>query len=487
MKRSARARALLSVGLAVSVVISAPILGAAGGAGRRVQGGVVDEPTVAYHPKLAPKVRKGPYRNHAVRYNGPEIKLQAIYVGREAAEPTVGVLKDGTAFYAAATFDALGGSLLARTETLRSTDGGLTWESVQPQLPAGSSDPPTTLDPYVYVEENTGRVFSIDLTVACSYLHYSDDKGDTWETNRAACGQFVNDHQTIYAGPPPEGVDTLGFKEILYYCFNRVSDSTCTRSLDGGRTFIPLSEPAYLGEDPEAGGFCGGLHGHVHTDNQGRVFVPKGHCGRPWISISEDAGVTWTRVPIAKNRRTAGIQTAVAADSDNNLYYVWWSRQRHLPYLSVSKDHGNTWSTPRMIAPPGVHEVNFPTIAAGDRGRIVIMFPGTRVDNQQDGTRPWNYYFITSTNALSQNPLFLSTTANEPSDPVHRGVCTSRCRGMFDFLDVIVSPHDGYFWGAVTDNCTDENDCNVAETGQPTDMDGIAVRQLAGPKLLKKK
>ena len=32
-----------------------------------------------------------------------------------------------------------------------------------------------------------------------------------------------------------------------------------------------------------------------------------------------------------------------------------------------------------MIAPPGVKEVNFPTITAGDAGHIALTFPGTMV------------------------------------------------------------------------------------------------------------
>jgi hypothetical protein len=414
------------------------------------------------------------------------LTVQAVDVGREAAEPTIGVTKDGTAFYAAATFDA-GGGTLARTEIIRSADGGITWESVQPDA-VPRSNPPTTLDPYVYVEEDTGRVFSIDLTLACSYLTFSDDKGDSWTTNPAACGQFVNDHQTFFSGPPPEGMSTVGgFPEILYYCFNRVADASCSRSLDGGLTFSPTGQPAFLGEDEEAGGFCGGLHGHIATDKDGRLFVPKGHCSRPWIGISEDSGFSWDRVLIAPKHETAGPHLSVAADSAGNLYFVWWSREHHLPYLSVSKDHGKSWSTPRLIAPPGVHEVNFPVIAAGDKGRIVVQFPGTTVDDPEDATRPWNSYYVVSTNALSRNPLFVSTTANDPADPIHRGVCSGRCRGMFDFLDVIVSPHDGDFWGATVDTCTEESMCNKIATGQPTAMLGLAVRQLSGPSLVKKK
>jgi hypothetical protein len=332
------------------------------------------------------------------------------------------------------------------------------------------------------VDPDGGRVFSIDLYVGSSYLIYSDDEGETWSRNPAASGNFVNDHQTVYSGPPPEGIETNGYPEILYYCFNRVGDSSCGQSFDGGVTWTPTGQPAYFGEDEEAGGFCGGLHGHVAVDSKGRVFVPKGHCNHAWISVSEDAGASWTRVQVSKYPKTAGPHIEVATDSEDNVYLVWWSARRKLPYLAISKDHGMTWTKPRLIAPPGVTQANFPTIAAGDRGRIAILFPGSTAKSREDQTRPWNDYLVTSTNALSKNPLFVSTTTNDPRDPMRRGSCNGRCGGMFDFLDIFISPLDGSVWAATSDTCVDL--CVEAPTGPQKEAGaGIAVKQLSGPSM----
>ena len=132
-----------------------------------------------------------------------------------------------------------------------------------------------------------------------------------------------------------------------------------------------------------------------------------------------------------------------------------------------------------MIAPPGVHEVNFPTVTAGDPGRIAITFPGTTVDNRSDPTRPWNSYVVVSSNALDTDPVFLSNIANSPDDPVHRGECTGRCAGMFDFLDIQVSPADGTAWASAVDTCT--GDC-VTNPSDPADSArGIAIQALNVP------
>lgn len=430
----------------------------------------------------------GTPENQRVAFPGRPLSVAASYVGRQAAEPTIGVNKNGTAFFAAATFDAVLGGL-ARTEVLRSRDNGETWQTVQQGLLFDTTtEPPLTLDPYLHLDPQTGRVFTIDLYVGCSYLLFSDDEGMTWRRNPLACGQPVNDHHTITTGPPRVDV-TIGYPNVVYYCFNRVVDSSCGKSLDGGQTFIPAGT-AFLGEDLEAGGFCGGLHGHLATDSAGRVFLPKGHCGFPWIAISEDGAMTFTRVRINDYIGMVDHEVSLAVDSAGNLYAVWQDGRDRLPYLAVSTDHGRTWSTPAMIAPPGVREVNFPTITAGDPGRIAVTFPGTTSPNRGDRTRPWNSYVLLTTNALSladddleTNPIFVWTTANDPKDPIHRGDCgPGRCGGMFDFLDIQTSPKDGTFWATASDTCVDA--C-VADPSAGTIVpgEGVAIHQTGGPSL----
>jgi hypothetical protein len=440
-----------------------------------------DQVARAFHPvKVGPDFQGTPANGPASTLGAP-IVVQTSLVGRNAAEPTIGVNKGGTAFFAAGDFDSVIAGL-SRTEVLRSKDGGKTWQSIQPQLILGdTTEPPASLDPYIYLEEDSGRLFSIDLYGGCSWLLYSDNEGLSWHRNIAACGIPVNDHQTLYSAPPPAGISTLGFPEVLYYCFNQVASTACGRSLDGGDTFLPAGAPAFLGVDPTAGGLCGGLSGQLMADNQGRVFLPKGHCGSPAVAVSNDAALTWQQVVVNSYIPAADTHTAVAADAAGNLYYLWFDSVNRLPYLSISTDHGQTWGVPYMIAPPGVHEVNFPAIAAGDAGRIAITFPGTTTRGGADASRPWNSYVLVSTNALSSNPLFVWTTANDPADPVHRGDCgPGRCEGMFDFLDIVASPADGRFWASATDTCT-----GACVSGQaPADASaGVAIRQLKGPSL----
>src|SRR6266699_192268 len=245
-----------------------------------------------------------------------QLETSFNYVGRQAAEPTIGITRNNTAFFAASTFDFPSPSFperLARTLVMRSTDKGATWQSVSPSLTASlpeeeenASFPPMSLDPYVYVDpiglnpaSKAGRVFSVDLDAACgANAIFSDNEGASWtEIPLFACNTPVNDHQTLVTAPPPAGFSTAGYPSMLYFCYNQVGDSACSRSVNGGVTFVPTT-PAFTGADPSAGDLCGGLTGHLAADSTGRIFLPKGHCGLPWVAVSSDAGNTWTRVNI---------------------------------------------------------------------------------------------------------------------------------------------------------------------------------------------
>jgi hypothetical protein len=427
--------------------------------------------------------------NRPIRDTDPLV-ISATSVGHKALEPTMGVTKQGNAFMVAADFDAAAGQL-ASTSIVASYDGNKTWHDVTPKV-VGQTFPPTTLDPYMYVDQETGRIFSDDLLVGCSVLQWSDDQGKTWSRgNPAACDAPVDDHQTIVAGNPRGGVPTLGYPNVLYYCVNKVADVQCARSLDGGTSFSVSGAPAFAGVQTEpqdgsgssSGDVCGSLHGHIITDPAGRLYLPKGHCGNPWLAISEDGGQTWTRT-LVNRARSAGIQTSVASDTAGNLYYLWWGAKNFLPYMAVSRDHGKSFGPALLIAPPGVKAVNFPTIEAGSPGHVAITFPGT-TDEDRSPARAWNYYMTVSTNALAPLPTFHSATANKVSDPIHRGACNGRCGNMFDFLDVVIGP-SGEAWGAAVDTCTSVK-CVRAEGPKlksdeaASDARGVVVRQLAGP------
>jgi hypothetical protein len=440
----------------------------------------------AYYPGRADGGGVIPSRPE-LEYQGEWISVQSTSVGRRALEPTIGVDSDGRAFFAASWHDDSPAIVLPITEVRRSIDGGASWVNVSPQIPTTQHElPPTNADPYVFVDQDTDRVYNPEAAGACLYMNFSDDHGATWLTNPVVCGGINVDHQSFEAGPfPPEfeALETI-YPNVLWYCSNQVAQTQCSKSLDGGIGWTG-SAPAYTGYDVAAGGLCGGLSGHVEVDSQGRAALPKGHCSSPWVSVSDDLGATWTRTEVSSTISAAGTHIAAAFDDADNLYVVWWDSQNRLPWLAVSTDHGATFGEPMMVAPPDVREVNFPEITAGEAGKVAIMFPGTTTANTSDIKRPWNQYVVITTNALDPSPLFVSTTTNTTANPVHRGNCgPGRCTGMWDFLDIVSSPLDGGIWATLSDTCEAVSCTNVNGTRDTASSGmGYAIRQLGGPRI----
>ena len=434
----------------------------------------------------------------------PNLKVSFNPVGRQAAEPSTGVDKNNNGFMTAGAFDSVigvpGVTTLARTVVMRSSDKGKSWQAVSPPLNLGvvnTTDPDFTLDPYLHVDPVTSRVFSFDLNLVCGGEEiFSDDEGVSWQS-RQVCTVPVNDHQSLITAPPGQGLaqPTGSYPRMVYYCFNQVGDSACARSTDGGTTFVKTATPAFLGSDPgTTGSVCGGLTGQLAADSKGRIYLPTGNCGLPWVAFSDDGGDSWTRVNISSLTPMADHEVSLAVDSADNIYAVWQDGTFRLPFFSVSTNRGVSWSQAIMMAPPGVHEVNFPTIAAGDPGRVAFLFPGSQSQNFSDPTRPWNIYIVASVNGLDANPTFTWTTANDPSNPVHRGDCgPGRCESqnggnMFDFLDIQVSLVDGAFWGTASKTCVSNSvpSLNCVTNPQAPGISpgqGFSIREVKGPPL----
>ncbi len=406
----------------------------------------------------------------------PEAEL--YNTGYNAVEPTLGLTKGGDVFYTAAG---------TRNEVVRSSDGGKSWKVVSPQL-AGRNRHAISLDPYLWVDERTGRVFTIDLTVACSLMSFSDDRGKSWTTNPLACGRPINDHQTLFGGPPVS-TNPSGYPNLLYYCWNDVATSSCGRSDDGGITFRPTGSPAFHpGDGTEGQGteesHCGGLHGHGVVGPDGTMYLPKEHCERPFLAISKDEGLSWERVRVSNKVAIFGPDPSIAVDERGNLYYLFISDDR-LPYLSVSRDGGKRWSSPAMVGAPDLTETALATLDVGAPGRVAITYYGTDdVDGaveEREYTQKvmWNGYITISTNLFDEDPVFYSGTINDPEDPLARGACgPRRCYDALDFIDVVVG-FDGSPWASLTDNCIGV----CAGPGGLINPTGIVGGMVGGPKL----
>jgi hypothetical protein len=403
--------------------------------------------------------------------------------GTLAAEPTLGIDADGAIYYQAI---AVGTGPLEGV-VMRSDDEGRTFKEISPRLGPGRRHA-ATFDPFLHLDRETGRVFTVDLTlVGCSTASSTDDGGATWAIGKA-CG--LTDHQNVFTGPPVTST-TVGYPNVVYYCAIDAgllaafgTATSCLKSLDGGVSFARTGAPAFTDDPRQEGGIlgipghCGGATGHGFADDEGVVYLPRGWCGQPYLAISRDEGLTWQRVQVAENgvpvNEAAQIEeheAAVAADAAGTIYYVWTARDR-LPYLATSSDGGQTWSAPVLVSPPGVTEASLPSVAVGDEGRIAIAYIGST--EAPGGPAPdgsgteyagatWHGYLTTSVDADEATPTFHTVTVNDPGDPLVRGSCgIPRCQQQFDFIDVEIAP-DGTPWTALADGCPDPDATEPAD------------------------
>lgn len=393
----------------------------------------------------------------------------------DAAEPTLGVTSNGYLFY------------VAMEKVIRSADGGATWEVVS--TPVSS---PTTLDPYIYVDPSNDRVYSDQLYLGCSWLSWSDDFGETWTTNPAACGIPVNDHQKMVAAPNrgPIPVVGLGASNVLYYAYNGIANgqSRVAMSYDGGLTW-PVTSVSY------PGGACnGGLHGDIVADAEGTLYIPKRDCEGFVLLKSSDSGLTWKNVAVGEDAGGSACRknADLAVDDAGNVYGVWPGKNNHL-YLSTSQDKGDTWLPESLdVSPAGVNMTTMPSVVAGSPGRIAMAYYGTA-----DGAEGpdavsekalWHLYVTYSLNALDAEPTFVTVQATK--DPVQVGPISTNgdcpappgSRNLLDFIGMVAND-EGRVFVSYTDGCVEACVASLKMEDSRAAMAGFAALE-TGPSLL---
>lgn len=399
-------------------------------------------------------------------------------VGQQGPEPSIGVTSSGAIF-----FQAL-------EKTMRSTDLGKTWIVAPNPLAL-----PATLDPMMWVDKTTDRIFSDQLYVGCSYLSFSDDDGATWTNNPAACGTPANDHQKVTTGAysPGSPLAPLGgvavYPNVVYYAINGIADARVAISLDGGLTFPYTSESAPAASTPGADGgsdCAAGLHGKITAGPDGTVYIPHrnsctrsgGGRGGPMIGVSTDNALSWTLREAGKSVGTSdhAKNPEIGVDTNNTAYLTWPGADNSL-YLAHSADHGKTWSTPVAVTPQ-LGTVTMPTVQAGDPGRIAIAYYGIAnvteraAPDKVNTTARWSLFVTYSINALSEHPTF-TTVDVTGLDPVQVGAISTNTgdapagsRNLLDFIDAVIDK-DGRLHVAFADGCT--SDACKSPSGKPTD------------------
>lgn len=459
---------------------------------------------------LAPVGLQGVFHDFTANLTGaPADVARAVggqySIGQYATEPTIGAHPDGTLFMTAMAPRPVRGQM---PTILRSDDKGQSWYDVGPGTHVNTNDP------YVYVDPDTGRVFMSDiLPLSCTFLSWSDDKGESWTTNPYACGNsHVNDHQTIVTAWPRALPVTPLYPKIVYICTNDVAYFACATSLNGGLTF-GAQVPVDVGVDPSrtdmASGeevpICGATTAHMRAGPDGKVYLPKSECSiqasRPVVYVTADDGLTWTKKVISETIME-GHEIGFAIDEENNLYATFPSQEGRMLF-AASSDGGQTWTEARDVTAPGVTATMFVAAAARGAGSVSFAYIGSTIEGGYEGKgtgnagiagdllgqpdlpewdgATWNAYIGVITDVFG-SPILQTVTVNDPLDPLARGLCgRTRCHGMNDFIDMVVDA-EGRPWVAFVDVCTRE--CVTDASIDADEAIGFAGTLRQGPALV---
>lgn len=381
-------------------------------------------------------------------------RATASRVGATAFEPTLGITSDGTILFQGAhypTTDPLGpfGSIIP--DVFRSKNRGATWNYASPTF-GDQSTHRATADPYIHVDDDTDRVFTVDWVrgAYCSQLSHSDNGGETWTVTRLGCGGA--DHQHVVTGPPAVS-PTIGYPNIVYLCAQSIPSAICSKSLDGGITFEHTGNPPFLEISDILD--CGRLTGHSAVGPDGTLYVPTA-CEKPYLAVSHDEGATWKIVVVSDASTNGNHETAVGVDRKGRVHYFWMQDDR-LPYLAISLDGGMTFPRVIPIALPGLTEASLPALAVSDSGTVAAAYMGSTDSPGAKGDHAgstWSGYITVTRNALALRPTFYSASFGDRRDPFAIGECgPRRCHAAYDFIDVQL--HRDSAWASFVDGCQD--------------------------------
>jgi hypothetical protein len=355
-------------------------------------------------------------------------------VGDGAMDPQIVVHPSGTLFFA-----PVNGTLGVAS----SKDDGMTWSAALTPDPG----PGSWVHPWLYVDPSSGRLFFNVYNLpdgSCpdkgggAQLWFSDDLGKTWENHVVGCDS--KDYGKLIAGPAVTDATKAalmksGYPSVLYYCAEGPTpiagpDRFCYRSVDGGKTFTRTKSDAFVKTRDSTNGFP--LAGATAPD--GTIYTCMTSMKGLAVSVSRDEGDSWTVVTVpgsnagqdADHFGDIFLSNNIATDTSNAAYAAWIDQTDHLPHLSVSKDHGTTWSASLVLGAPGVKFAKYVDVRVSKPGYVAIEYwgsgdatglPGTDGYLLSDGRR-FDGYLAVVPDVFAAKPVVWSARISAASGPL---------------------------------------------------------------------
>jgi hypothetical protein len=381
-----------------------------------------------------------------------------------------------------------------------SDDDGVSWQrtgvagfSADPTKSSGFSDPDLTVD-------ESGRIYNTGINLVNDSVFSSADGGKTWDRGNANCHN--GDRPWLAGGKPNEVFLATNTAE------NTLSHQIF-QSTDGGdncsATGIPDQGTTTDGKFDYTG--AGKIY---YSHRSQRLIEPITYVDHSNPGPFKAVGVgTWNRGDAQFTPHLA-VQTsmyahwpAIAIDSADNVYMVYDDNPTRAGTsggcdgnetpapnsikMVVSRDFGQTWSSPVTIAHPPNGRVFWPWIAAGDEGRVsIVWYQADRVADLDCQPANVSIFEAHTTNATAPQPTLDVVDAAERPISVNNSVCQGgttcvvlqKDRRLGDFFTNGVDSRGCVLIASGDTTQTDPN------TGQPFAVSlPIFLRQTAGPPL----
>ncbi len=331
--------------------------------------------------------------------------------------------------------------------------------------------------------DSAGHLYFNDLTLANFSVYRSDNQGQTFLCNNTGVPDTAVDRQWYASdGDPVGGTAAAPSVNSLYLandeigpgaplCGNSAGNNvlvmyrtpiggittgnasaglqfgprqtvtglnTCDEGIMGNNEVSPVATTTNDGnlQTPLATAV---RHVYVIHDNAAFDSISVGRC-TPVAALTDPSGLQCTdhlvsSFPSNNMRHTGASFPTMAIDNAGTLYAVWTYAPTVSAHVgnsalmySYSSDEGNTWSTPAQIS-TGLNNHVFAWPAAGDAGRVDIMFLGTAANVNPAATCPdgpdsvngvWNVYMVQSLVANTATPAWTSAIP-AVNHPIHKG------------------------------------------------------------------
>jgi hypothetical protein len=370
-----------------------------------------------------------------------------------------------------------------QTKMWVSRDGGVTFKRIDfngtgfatdPTRNTGFSDPDFAIDA-------SGRIYNTGINLANDALFSSGDGGQTWDKGTIFCSSA--DRPWLAGGRPGQAWmsanTNLGGHEIF-------------ESTDGGNSCGTTGIKAPGG------------NGKLYYDHVRDVLIePAQRSGQLGINVIKPGGTATFKGGVGGTSLYAH-WPAIAQDGAGTVYLVWDTDERDSSAQSAcgdaaplpntvkmvsTKDLGETWSAPVTIAAPTGRRVLWPWVAAGDAGKVsVVWYQTDKVADLACEGASLSIYHSTVLNA--DDP---ARRTMETIDAVGRpiSVATSICQNG----TLCVATGEDRRLGDFFTNAIDERGCAVIASGDTMIRDAVTggerhvaaplyVRQATGPRLI---